>query len=73
MFLHSKFEGKDELKEHWDIGEIFCKTCQKYCITPVRKGTEDVYPDDEECESHDWSVIKNKCGECFLFFFVFFL
>ena len=60
----SNFKNKDELKEHWTFYEIFCKTCKKCCIAASIEGTEDVYPGDLECESHDWSIIKNKCDEC---------
>ena len=51
----SKFEAKGELKEQWNMGEIFCKTFHECCNRKVRrKGTEHVYPDDPECESHEW-------------------
>ena len=62
----SNFKNKDELKEHWTFYKIFWKTCKKKFIAASIEGTEDVYPADPECESHDWSIIKNKCDECIL-------
>ena len=57
------FTDKDELKEHWNTTEIFCKTCQE-CCDAYTKGTDEFYPENPEHEGHEWNLIKNKCEEC---------
>ena len=58
-----KFADKDELKEHWTLTEICCKTCQ-LCCEGASLGDGIIFPDNPEHEGHDWNVIKNKCEEC---------